>query len=175
MTTTKPATGGKKAKKENPIAGPVRVFAETSAPALTPSIAPPGSNASPKSGPVAVVQAPSAASSFEPPAVRAPESDSKSAAPVKAPEKVEKPAKQGKPVTELAVLLPGYQSKDGAQSELKALQLLGFRVKDATIVSNDNGSYSIRLAQMKSKASADEMASSLARMSFRAVVQTVQR
>lgn len=85
------------------------------------------------------------------------------------------PAKPVKQVTEFVIVLPGYQSMDGAQSELKALQLLGFRVKDATIVSNDSGSYSIRLAQMKSKASAEEMASSLARMSFRAVVQTVQR
>ena len=85
------------------------------------------------------------------------------------------PAKPVKQVTEFAIVLPGYQSMDGAQSELKALQLGGFRVKDATIVSNDSGSYSIRLAQMKSKASAEEMASSLARMSFRAVVQTVQR
>ncbi|MEK7314875.1 MAG: SPOR domain-containing protein, partial [Candidatus Eisenbacteria bacterium] len=86
-----------------------------------------------------------------------------------------KPVKPVKQVTEFAIVLPGYQSMDGAQSELKALQLLGFRVKDATIVANESGSYSIRLAQMKSKASAEEMASSLARMSFRAVVQTVQR
>lgn len=97
------------------------------------------------------------------------------AAPAIEAPKIVAPVKQAKPVTEFAVILPGYQSKDGAQSELKALQLLGFRVKDATIVSNENGSYSIRLARMKSKNSADEMASSLARMSFRAIVQTVQR
>ena len=86
-----------------------------------------------------------------------------------------KDAKPAKPVNEFAVLLPGYQSKSSAEAELKALQLLGFRVKDATIVANEGGGYAIRLAQMKSKSSADDMASALVRMSFRAVVQTVQR
>jgi cell division septation protein DedD len=92
--------------------------------------------------------------------------------------KNEAPAKEAKPakvVTEYAVVLPGYQSKDGAQSELKALQLLGFRIKDAAIVAQEKGGYAIRLAQMKSKGSADDMVESLSRMSFRASVQTVQR
>jgi hypothetical protein len=91
------------------------------------------------------------------------------------PAKETKGAKPAKQVSEFAVLLPGYQSKSSAEAELKALQLLGFRVKDATIVANSGGGYSIRLAQMKSKSSADDMASDLVRMSFRAVVQTVQR
>lgn len=170
----------RKAKQETRPAEPVRVFAETPAPVK--SVPAPVAVTPAKSEPVAVAQAPSASSAvIEPPAVRQPEAAPKSVAPAKAPTKEEKQAKEAKPVkpakqvTEFAVILPGYQSKDGAQSELKALQLLGFRVKDATIVSNENGSYSIRLAQMKSKSSAEEMATSLARMSFRAVVQTVQR
>lgn len=96
--------------------------------------------------------------------------------PEKAPEKsAPKESKPAKVIVEHAVLLLGYSSMESAQSEMKALQLLGFRTKDATIVADPKGGYVIRLAQMKSKDSAEGMVSDLARMSFRAVVQTVQR
>lgn len=147
-----------KPKREPKPAEPVRVLAETPEPAATRPVVAPVTETVRQSEPVAVVLAPAKSPVKEEPRA-----------------KEVKPAKPVKQVTEFAIVLPGYQSMDGAQSELKALQLLGFRVKDATIVANESGSYSIRLAQMKSKASADEMASSLARMSFRAVVQTVQR
>jgi hypothetical protein len=92
------------------------------------------------------------------------------------PTKAVAPAKPApKVVTEFGVLLPGYQSKGSAQAEIKALQLLGFRTKNAEIIANAGGGYSIRLAQMKSKSSAEDMVSDLSRMSFRAVVETVQR
>ncbi len=91
------------------------------------------------------------------------------------PQAAVKESKPAPTVTEFAVLLPGYQSKSSAQAEIKALQLLGFRTKDATIVATAGGGYAIRLAQMKSKSSAADMVSDLSRMSFRAEVQTVQR
>jgi len=75
-----------------------------------------------------------------------------------------------------AVILPGFQSKEGAQGELKALELLGFQTKHAEISKDPKGGgYVITLARMKSKESADKMASSLQRMSFRANVQLVKR
>lgn len=77
--------------------------------------------------------------------------------------------------TEYLVVLPGYSSKESASAEIKALELLGFRTKDAKIDRDANGSYMVRLASTKSKSSADDMAASLGRMSFRAVVQVVQR
>jgi hypothetical protein len=84
-----------------------------------------------------------------------------------------KPAKA--PETEYVVVLPGYWSKDGAQAELRALELLGFRTKDAVIEKAPQSGYQVRLARMRSKSGADDMASNLGRMSFRAVVQTVDR
>jgi hypothetical protein len=122
-----------------------------------------------------------AAASAPPTAAPAPKAVAVAPTPTSAPD-VASPQKQtiteakpAKTVTEFAVLLPGYQSKESAQSEIKALQLLGFRTKDATIVANSGSGYSIRLVQMKSKSSAQEMVSDLSRMSFRAEVQTVQR
>jgi hypothetical protein len=100
------------------------------------------------------------------------------AAPIPAPPADGRSAKEAKPAkvtVEHAVVLLGYSSNESAQAEMKALQLLGFRIKDASIVADPKGGYAIRLAQMKSKDSADAMVEALARMSFRAVVQTVQR
>ena len=148
-----------KPKRDPKPAEPVRVLAQTPELSVAKPVVAPVTETS-KSEPVAVavVLAPA----------KSPVQEEPKAKEVKAA----KPVKQ---VTEFAIVLPGYQSMDGARSELKALQLLGFRVKDATIALNESGSFSIRLTQMKSKTSADEMATSLARMSFRAVVQTVQR
>ena len=173
-------------KKSVKPAEPVRVLAESKPQAAAPAAAPAPTPA-PTPAPAAVVPAKNDVVAV------APTQDAKSA-PAAQPEpkqapavkeadkqgtvKNEEPAKEAKPakvITEYAVVLPGYQSKDGAQSELKALQLLGFRIKDAAIVAEAKGGYSIRLAQMKSKGSAEDMVESLARMSFRASVQTVQR
>jgi len=75
-----------------------------------------------------------------------------------------------------AVVLPGFQSKESAQAEVKALQLLGFRTKDAQISRDPKrGGYVITLARMKSKGNAEEMAASLQRMSFTAKVELVER
>jgi hypothetical protein len=172
-------------KKPKPKqAEPVRVLAqapvssaapapvETSRSSETVAVAPQSSAPKPSAS-IASIEEPAP---IPAPPVKAPESGPK--AKEEDVEPAPKPAKEAKPakvITEFAVVLPGYQSKDGAQAELKALQLLGFRVKDATIVANDGGGYSIRLAKMKSKDSAEDMVDSLSRMSFRALVQTVQR
>jgi cell division septation protein DedD len=72
--------------------------------------------------------------------------------------------------------MPGYQSQESAQAELKALQLLGFRTKDAEITKDPKGTgYVIVLSTMKSKNSAQDMVENLSRMSFRATVEVVQR
>jgi hypothetical protein len=74
------------------------------------------------------------------------------------------------------VVLPGFSSKESAQAEIKALELLGFRTKDAKIEKDPRrGGYAITLVRMKSKGKADDMASSLQRMSFRAVVDLAQK
>lgn len=87
---------------------------------------------------------------------------------------VPKPAEPAKPIG-YDVVLPGYSSRESAMAELKALELLGFRVKDAQIAQSSEGSYQVRLARTKSKSSAEDMAASLARMSFRAIVVTAMR
>jgi len=125
--------------------------------------------------PVHVLAEPKTESAAPPAASAAPAAAEPTVALSKSEAVVVKEARPEKTTTEYAVLLPGYQSKEGAQGELKALQLLGFRTKDATIEADAKGGYAIRLARMKSKESADDMVSSLARMSFRATVQTVQR
>ncbi|HET9951490.1 MAG TPA: PorV/PorQ family protein [Candidatus Eisenbacteria bacterium] len=167
-------------KKNVKPAEPVRVLAESKSdsPAPSTATAPPVASAAPAksetvaAAPQAAKSAPVVAqTSSEAPVVK--DADKQGAVTKEsAPTKEAKPAK---PITEYAVILPGYQSKEGAQGELKALQLLGFRTKDAAIVASPKGGYAIRLAQMKSKGSAEDMISSLSRMSFRATMETVQR
>ncbi|MGH7681121.1 MAG: PorV/PorQ family protein [Candidatus Eiseniibacteriota bacterium] len=94
-------------------------------------------------------------------------------APQQAPPKAETP----KPVAvDYLVTLPGFSSKESAEAEIKALQLLGFKTKDAKIEQDPKrGSFRITLARMKSKGNADDMAVELQKMSFRAMVETVER
>jgi cell division protein FtsN len=86
------------------------------------------------------------------------------------------PAAPAAALSEFVIVLPGFSSKDTAHAEIKALELLGFRTKDAQIEKDPRrGGYQITLAHMKSKGKADEMAASLQRMSFRAVVDLAQK
>jgi hypothetical protein len=79
-------------------------------------------------------------------------------------------------VTEYLVVLPGYPSKDSAEAEMKALELLGFKTKNAQIVKDTKRSgWKIAFSRLKSKGSAEDMASDLQRMSFRALVEVTQR
>ena len=80
------------------------------------------------------------------------------------------------PPDEYAVVLAGFQSKEGAEAEFKALEMLGFKTKDAKVTKDTKrGGWMIFLARMKTKANANEMASSLSRMSFRPTIDVVQR
>ena len=79
-------------------------------------------------------------------------------------------------LSEFVIVLPGFSSRETAQAEIKALDLLGFRTKDAHIEKDPRrGGFQITLTRMKSKGKADEMAASLQRMSFRAVVDLAQK
>ena len=74
------------------------------------------------------------------------------------------------------MVLPGYPSKESAQAEMKALELLGFRTKDAQIARDPKkGGYRIAFSKLKNKGNADEVASDLQRMSFRAIVEVAQK
>jgi hypothetical protein len=85
----------------------------------------------------------------------------------------EKPVKPSNP--EYDVVLPGYWSREAAQAELKALDMLGFKIKDAIIEKTGASTYQVRLARVKNRGNADDMAASLVRMSFRAVVKVAER
>ncbi len=110
------------------------------------------------------------------PALPAPPPPAASPAPAPQAEvALEAPPKPAAP-SEYSVVLPGFSSKESAQAEIKALDLLGFRTKDARIDKDPKrGGYVITLMRMKSKGKADEMASDLQRMSFRAMVEVTQR
>jgi cell division septation protein DedD len=98
------------------------------------------------------------------------------AAPAPAPVQTEKVAKAPNPPNpEYDVVLPGYWSKESALAELKALEMLGFRTKDAIVERSGPSSYQVRLARVRSKSNAEDMAASLVRMSFRAVVKVAER
>lgn len=107
-------------------------------------------------------------------AVAAP-GESKTAAPAPAAETEAAPAPKPAP-TLYAVVMPGYPSKDSAEAEMKALELLGFRTKDAQILKDPKrGGYMIAFSKLKSKGNAEEMASNLQRMSFKAHVEVAQK
>jgi len=73
------------------------------------------------------------------------------------------------------VVLGSYQSESSAQSELKALRILGFSLKDATVTLVPGGAYQLTLARMNSKKSADDLAASLVALSFAPRVEIAHR
>lgn len=73
------------------------------------------------------------------------------------------------------VVLGNYQSEASAQSELKALQILGFSVKNATVAFVPGAGYRLALARLNSRKSADELAASLAALSFTPHVEIARR
>jgi len=152
-------------KKKTPPPPPAPTGPAVIAAAKTPKTeAPAAPKTAPQQAPQVVAQAP-----VQPPSAKA--------APAPVTPRVEeapKPAEPPKPVG-YDVVLPGYASKASAEAELKALELLGFRIKDAQIVQGSSGSYQVMLSRMKSKSSADDMAASLSRMSFRAIVVAALR
>jgi len=176
-------SGGEERKPEQPKPEPKKKTpppppAPTGPPVIASNKAPkadkpPTADKPPATTPQVVAQAPAA----KPVAVApAPVAKPVAVAPAPAAQQVEvpKPAEPAKPIG-YDVVLPGYSSRESAMAELKALELLGFRVKDAQIVQGSEGAYQVRLARTKSKSSADDMAASLSRMSFRAIVVTAMR
>jgi len=91
------------------------------------------------------------------------------------------PAPEPKPVRSAPkdvlydVVLGTYQSEAGARSEITALEILGFSVKDATISALEGGGYRLSIARFGSRRSAESLASSLSKMSFQPHVEVVQR
>ncbi|HYQ96590.1 MAG TPA: hypothetical protein VER38_06225, partial [Candidatus Eisenbacteria bacterium] len=83
------------------------------------------------------------------------------------------PAKRPAPDT-FEVVLGKYQSEASARAELKALQILGFSVKDARITALPGQGYRLALARLNSKKSANDLAASLSRLSFTASVEIAQ-
>jgi cell division protein FtsN len=73
------------------------------------------------------------------------------------------------------VVLGSYQSETSAQSELKALRILGFQLKDAVVTQGPNGGYMLSLARLNSKAKADDLAKSLIALSFTPRVEIARR
>jgi len=73
------------------------------------------------------------------------------------------------------VVLGSYQSESSAQSELKALRILGFSLKDAAVTLVPGGGYQLTLARMNSKKSADDLAASLVALSFAPRVEIAHR
>lgn len=140
--------------------GPPVIAAVKSAQVKTPKVVLGPPAAPSKAAPPAVAVAPPAAAAKAPAPVPVPKSSaSGSAAP-----------------TEFAVVLPGYHTKESAQAEIQALELLGFSAKHAQIVANPKGSgFFITLVRMKSKGKADDLVASLSKMSFRAIVEVVVR
>ena len=170
--TGAPETEPKQPKQEEPKRDPEpeapkgpRVIAEV--PAETPKPAKSSASETPKApkepGPK---EAPAAAQTVA-------STDSKASAP--ATTQAQAPASKPAPV-QYAVVMPGYPSRDSAEAEMKALELLGFKTKDAQIVKDPKrGGYAITFTRLKSKGSAEEVASNLQRMSFRAFVEVAQK
>jgi hypothetical protein len=169
--TGAPEKEPKQPKKEEPKDEPApeapkgpRVIADASE---TPK---PAAKATPK--PAAQTETSKPSVPKEPPAEVASSDAKQSDAPA---EQAPAPAPKAAPV-QYAVVMPGYPSKDSAEAEMKALELLGFRTKDAQIVKDTKrGGFMITFIRMKSKGSAEEVASNLQRMSFRAVVEVAQK
>jgi uncharacterized protein UPF0164 len=174
--TGAPEKEPKQPKKEEPKEEPApeapkgpRVIAEA-----TPEAPKPAAKAvAPK--PAAQTQTPKPAAPKETPAAALTTVATSETKPEAQAPKAADPAPKAVPV-QYAVVMPGYPSKDSAEAEMKALELLGFRTKDAQIVKDPKrGGFMITFTRMKSKGSAEEVAANLQRMSFRALVEVAQK
>jgi hypothetical protein len=156
-----PPQPGPKVIASAPAAPPVRTSASGTPASASKAPAPVPSKSAPTQTVAQAAPKPAAASA-------APASETVAAA---APA----PSKPAKREVEYSVVLPGYWTKESAQAELKALELLGFRIKDAQIEKSSGTSYQVRLTRTRSRSNADDMAASLSRMSFRASVEVAER
>lgn len=128
----------------------------------------------PPTGPKVIASAkptaPPPAASTEKPAAPAREAASKPA-----PKRVAKAPSKSSTKTLYDVVLGTYQSEASARSEIKALEILGFSVKDAKITPLDGGGFRLSLARFGSRGSANDLAASLSKMSFQPRVEMVRR
>ena len=151
-----PAEKGTKASQTPPDTAPQVAVAPQAAPKASP--APP-------------------AAATESPKPQAAPTTTVAAAPAPAQEPAAAPSKPAPaPESQYVVVLPGYPSKESAEAEMKALELLGFRTKDAQIARDPKrGGFRIAFVKLKNKGNAEEVASDLQRMSFRALVEVAQK
>jgi len=173
IAQAKPAPAPKKAADKTAKAVPAPILAAASKePSPSPTPAPPSTaSASQQASSPASSPSPAVASA---PAPTAPPSAPPAPSEQPAPQPAPPPAKTGP--TQYAVVLPSYESKESAQAEVKALELLGFKIKDVQIQTDTKrGGYLISFARMKDRQSAEETAQDLQRMSFRAMVEVVER
>jgi len=118
------------------------------------------------------------------PAAEAPKKDAPSAASTQvassaaAPSSTPPPEATPAPAPEkelYEVVLGRYQTEQSAESELKALRILGFAVKDAIITLVPGKGYRLSLVRYASRRAADQFAASLIKMSFTPRVEVTSR
>jgi hypothetical protein len=102
------------------------------------------------------------------------------AAPAKTPAPITKQAAAPKAPKQSApdgyeVVLGNYQTESNAQSELKALRILGFSMKEAIVQFVPGTGYRLSLVRFNSRKSADELVTSLNRLSFTPRVEIARR
>jgi hypothetical protein len=73
------------------------------------------------------------------------------------------------------VVLGNYQSETSAQSELKALRILGFALKDAKVTAVPGSGYRLSLVRLSSRKSANDLAASLVALSFSPHIEIARR
>jgi cell division septation protein DedD len=73
------------------------------------------------------------------------------------------------------VVLGDYQTETSAQSELKALRILGFDLKDARITAVPGSGYRLSLVRFNSRKSANDLAASLVSLSFAPRIEVARR
>lgn len=73
------------------------------------------------------------------------------------------------------VVLGDYQTETSAQSELKALRILGFELKDAKITMVPGSGYRLSLVRFNSRKSANDLAASLVSLSFTPRIEVARR
>jgi hypothetical protein len=119
-------------------------------------------------GPPVIASSPATKKAAPAPVTAVAEAPKASAAPTPA-------APKSKGSDQYEVVLGSYQSESSAQSELKALRILGFSLKDATVTLIPGAGYQISLARLNSRKSADELAASLVALSFTPRVEVAHR
>jgi hypothetical protein len=156
-------------EKQKPKPAPAKPKVPKGPPVIATAPAPPKADPQPKPEPKA--PAPdtriAAADTKPAPAVQKPVETAPAPAPAPAP-------KAAAP-DQFEVVLGIYQSEFSAESELKALRILGFAVKDAVITASSGGGYRLSLARLNSRKSADQLAASLAKLSFTPRVEVAHR